>query len=102
MKIKLYAYAGRITMHSQIHISVLAYEHAEPTPFNMMPVGEFEIDLPLVVPTEAEFNTFQTDSRKRARLERIENLRKQLEALDSLPTDAYDQITQADGPGPLL
>jgi len=39
---------------------------------------------------------------KRARLERIENLRKQLEALDSLPTDAYDQITQADGPGPLL
>ena len=102
MKIKLYAYAGRITMHSQIHISVLAYEHAEPTPFNMMPVGEFEIDLPIPIPTVEEFNTFLLDAKKRARLERIEDLRKQLEALDSLPTDAYDQITQAGGPKPLL
>jgi len=102
MKIKLYAYAGRITRHSQIHIPVLAYEHAEPTPFNMMPVGEFEIDLPIPIPTVEEFNTFLLDAKKRARLERIENLRKQLEALDSLPTDAYDQITQADGPGSIL
>ena len=102
MKIKLYAYAGRITRFSQIHISVQDFEHVELAPLNLMPIGEFEIDLPLVVPTEAEFNTFQTDSRKRARLERIENLRKQLEALDSLPTDAYDQITQADGPGSIL
>jgi hypothetical protein len=68
----------------------------------MMPVGEFEIDLPIPIPTVEEFNTFLLDAKKRARLERIEDLRKQLEALDSLPTDAYDQITQADGPGPLL
>ena len=102
MKIKLYAYAGRITRHSQIHISVLAYEHVEPTPFNMMPVGEFEVDLPITIPTVEEFNTFLLDAKKRVRLERIETLNRQLAALEALPTDAYDQITQADGPGSLL
>lgn len=102
MKIKLFAYASRFTMYSQIHISVLAYEHAEPTPFNMMPVGEFEIDLPIPIPTVEEFNTFLLDAKKRARLERIEALQRQLAALEALPTDAYDQVTLLDGPGPIL
>ena len=102
MKIKLYAYAGRITRFSQIHVSVLSYEHVEMSPLNTMPIGEFEVDLPLAVPTVEEFNTFLLDAKKRARLERIETLNRQLAALEALPTDAYDQITQADGPGPLL
>lgn len=102
MKIKLYAYAGRFTTHSPIHISVLAYEHVEPTPFNMMPVGEFEVDLPIAIPTLEEFNTFLLDAKKRARLERIETLNRQLAALEALPTDAYDQVTLLDGPGQIL
>ena len=102
MKIKLYAYAGRFTMYSPIHITMQEYPNVTMEPLAMMPVGEFEVDLPITIPTLEEFNTFLLDAKKRARLERIENLRKQLEALDSLPTDAYDQITQADGPGPLL
>lgn len=102
MKIKLHAYAGRITRFSQIHISVMSYEHAEMPPLNTMHLCEFEVDLPIAVPTVEEYNTFLLKANKRDRLERIENLRKQLEALDSLPTDAYEQITQADGPGTLL
>lgn len=102
MKIKLYAYASRFTVYSPIHVSVQEFEHVELAPLSMMPIGEFEVDLPLVVPTEAEFNTFLLDARKRARLERIETLNRQLAALEALPTDAYDQITQADGPGSLL
>ncbi len=102
MKIKLFAYASRFTPFSPINLSVQEYENVTTGPLHMMPVGEFEIDLPITVPTVEEFNTFLLDAKKRARLERIEDLRKQLEALDSLPTDAYDQITQAGGPGPLL
>ena len=102
MKIKLYAYAGRITRFSPIHISVLSYEKAELPPLNTMPIGEFEVDLPIAVPTVEEYNTFLIDAKKRSRLERIEILSRQLAALEALPTDAYDQITQADGPGPLL
>jgi hypothetical protein len=102
MKIKLFAYASRFTPFSPINLSVQEYENVTTGPLHMMPVGEFEIDLPITVPTDTEFNTFCRDAKQRARLERIENLRKQLEALDSLPTDAYDQITQADGPGSLL
>ena len=102
MKIKLYAYAGRITRFSQIHVSVLSYEKAEFPPLNTMLIGEFEVDLPITIPTVGEYNTFLIDAKKRARLERIETLNRQLAALEALPTDAYDQITQADGPGPLL
>ena len=102
MKIKLYAYAGRFTMYSPIHIILQEYPNATMEPFAMMPVGEFEVDLPITIPTSEEFNTFRLDVKKRVHLERIETLRRQLAALEALPTDAYDQITQADGPGPIL
>lgn len=102
MKIKLFAYASRFTTFSPIHISVQEYENITTGPLHMMPVGEFEVDLPITVPTDEEFNIFCRDSKQRARLERIETLNRQLAALKALPTDAYDQVTLLDGPGPLL
>jgi hypothetical protein len=102
MKIKLFAYASRFTPFSPINLSVQEYENVTTGPLHMMPVGEFEIDLPITVPTDTEFNTFCRDAKQRARLERMETLQRQLAALEALPTDAYNQITQADESGPLL
>lgn len=102
MKIKLYAYAGRFTMYSPIHITMQEYPNITMEPLAMMPVGEFEVDLPITIPTVEEYNTFLLDAKKRVRLERIEALNRQLAALEALPTDAYDQVTLFDGPGTLL